>query len=216
LESACEALHRHVETADGVFFMQMQADTFAGTAFAGADMLRESFGAGFAGCPVGQAVSRGQVLRIDCEADARHWPALARICAAAGVRSMVVVPGRHEDREFGAFVLYSTTKDLLSTDLDLLALVGRRTAAQLSATVDLDGAQSTVSQLQQALQSRAVIEQAKGALMVLHGVDADSAFAILRERSQHSNTKLRAVAGAVLRESTGRVLTDASHHGAGK
>ncbi|PID53834.1 MAG: hypothetical protein CSB46_05915, partial [Micrococcales bacterium] len=32
LESACEALHRHVETADGVFFMQMQADTFAGTA----------------------------------------------------------------------------------------------------------------------------------------------------------------------------------------
>jgi AmiR/NasT family two-component response regulator len=42
--------------------------------------------------------------------------------------------------------------------------------------------------------SRAVIEQAKGMLMVQHGVDADGAFDLLRQGSQRENVKLREVA----------------------
>ncbi|WP_240719960.1 PAS and ANTAR domain-containing protein [Pseudarthrobacter sp. NamB4] len=41
---------------------------------------------------------------------------------------------------------------------------------------------------------KAVIEQAKGIVMTLHGVEAESAFKILADQSQHTNTKLHVVA----------------------
>lgn len=42
--------------------------------------------------------------------------------------------------------------------------------------------------------NRAVIEQAKGALMLTYGIDADAAFNVLRRHSQHRNMRLAAVA----------------------
>jgi AmiR/NasT family two-component response regulator len=48
------------------------------------------------------------------------------------------------------------------------------------------------------LESRAVIEQAKGVLMACHGIDADEAFGLLRRQSQHRNVKLREVAHDVV------------------
>ena len=42
--------------------------------------------------------------------------------------------------------------------------------------------------------SRADIEQAKGALMLVHGISAADAFAVLRWHSQHANIKLRDLA----------------------
>ena len=47
-------------------------------------------------------------------------------------------------------------------------------------------------------ESRAVIEQAKGALVAVFGIDADSAFAVLRARSQNGNIKLRDVADGLV------------------
>lgn len=42
--------------------------------------------------------------------------------------------------------------------------------------------------------NRAIIEQAKGMLMFVYGVDADAAFGVLREQSQRHNVKLRQIA----------------------
>jgi AmiR/NasT family two-component response regulator len=53
-------------------------------------------------------------------------------------------------------------------------------------------------QLREAMRSRAVIEQAKGVLMVQHKVTADGAFDLLREASQRLNAKLRIVAQHVV------------------
>jgi AmiR/NasT family two-component response regulator len=52
--------------------------------------------------------------------------------------------------------------------------------------------------LQGAFGRRAVIEQAKGILMGRHAIDADQAFAMLRDHSQHTGRKLAEVASAVL------------------
>lgn len=49
-------------------------------------------------------------------------------------------------------------------------------------------------------EARAAIEQAKGALMVVYGVDADQAFELLQWRSQHSNVKLRLLATQIVAE----------------
>ncbi|WP_216917011.1 ANTAR domain-containing protein [Nocardia noduli] len=48
--------------------------------------------------------------------------------------------------------------------------------------------------------ARETIEQAKGTVMLVYSVDADHAFAILRETSQALNIKLRAIAAAVVAE----------------
>ena len=52
--------------------------------------------------------------------------------------------------------------------------------------------------LQGAFGRRAVIEQAKGILMARHSIDADAAFELLREHSQHNGTKLVDVATAIV------------------
>lgn len=48
--------------------------------------------------------------------------------------------------------------------------------------------------------ARAVIEQAKGAVMLAYGIDAEEAFTLLRVRSQETNTKLRILAARVAAE----------------
>jgi len=52
--------------------------------------------------------------------------------------------------------------------------------------------------LQGAFERRALIEQAKGILMARHSIDADKAFGMLREHSQHNGNKLVDVAGAIV------------------
>ncbi len=73
-------------------------------------------------------------------------------------------------------------------------------AVALGNAASLAEAGERADNLQLALQSRAVIEQAKGVLMARHGVDADGAFAMLSTRSQHENRKLRAIAEEVVAE----------------
>lgn len=48
------------------------------------------------------------------------------------------------------------------------------------------------------VEARALIEQAKGALMAVYRISADQAFAVLRWRSQETNVKVRALAKQVL------------------
>lgn len=52
--------------------------------------------------------------------------------------------------------------------------------------------------MESVLESRPVIEQAKGALMLAYSLDAESAFALLRRYSQNVNVKLRDVARSVV------------------
>ncbi|WP_304108870.1 PAS and ANTAR domain-containing protein [Mycolicibacterium bacteremicum] len=50
--------------------------------------------------------------------------------------------------------------------------------------------------------NRAVIDQVKGVLMLIYGVDADAAFAVLKWRSQETNVKLRTLAEQMMAEFT--------------
>ncbi len=70
--------------------------------------------------------------------------------------------------------------------VDLTEPVRRTTAREVDEAMELMS------------QSRPAIEQAKGALMVTYGLDADDAFLLLRRYSQHVNVKLRDVARAVV------------------
>ena len=49
-------------------------------------------------------------------------------------------------------------------------------------------------------EARSGIEQAKGMLMLIYRINADSAFELLKWRSQETNTKLRALAEQIVRD----------------
>ena len=52
--------------------------------------------------------------------------------------------------------------------------------------------------LRRRLESQPVIEQAKGILMVCHGVSADDAFEMLSRWSQDTNTKVHQIARSIV------------------
>jgi AmiR/NasT family two-component response regulator len=62
-----------------------------------------------------------------------------------------------------------------------------------------DQCRQLADNLRIALDSRAVIEQAKGVLMATRGLGPDAGFELLREESQRRNIKLRLVAEEVVR-----------------
>ncbi|MFH8344165.1 ANTAR domain-containing response regulator [Streptomyces sp. NPDC018045] len=67
------------------------------------------------------------------------------------------------------------------------------------------------AQLRQALGSRPVIDQARGILMAAESCSPEQAWDILRQTSQHTNTKLHEVAGEVVASATGPVAPGAVH-----
>ncbi|GAB3468511.1 hypothetical protein GCM10027519_39500 [Kineococcus endophyticus] len=76
-------------------------------------------------------------------------------------------------------------------------------AVALGNAAALAEAGDRAANLQIALQSRAVIEQAKGVLVARNGIDPDAAFALLSTWSQHQNRKLRVIAEEVVAEASG-------------
>ncbi|MBV6759158.1 PAS and ANTAR domain-containing protein [Rhodococcus opacus] len=108
--------------------------------------------------------------------DAEPFSSKHRIITATGkVRHVVVVGDRMHD-DAGAVIgttgFYIDITDSHRSDVK-------------------DSVDETVAELEQ---SRAVIEQAKGALMLVYGIPADRAFDILTWRSQETNTRLRTIA----------------------
>jgi hypothetical protein len=65
---------------------------------------------------------------------------------------------------------------------------------------DYDGARNMAEQMRQAMESRSVIDVAKGMLMQALGCDADTAFAELVAASQRSQVKLADIARRLVRE----------------
>ncbi|MFJ4579285.1 ANTAR domain-containing protein [Streptomyces echinatus] len=87
--------------------------------------------------------------------------------------------------------------DPLSGDLPADLPARTASAVALERTEQLDGLRLEIEQLRHAMDSRPVIDQARGVLMAAHACTPDQAWEILREASQRSNTKLRQVAAAV-------------------
>ncbi len=111
---------------------------------------------------------------------------LHRIVTAAGSERIVVAAGHLEDTGEGTSVVHGHLVDLTEVRRDAVA------AALDPAVVDF-------------AQHRAVIEQAKGVLMQLYSVDADTSFALLQAFSMDANMKVRDVATLLVAAATRNV-----------
>ncbi|QXC62201.1 GAF and ANTAR domain-containing protein [Aquihabitans sp. G128] len=124
-------------------------------------------------------------------------------CAAAvahGIRSTLSVPLCALDEPLGALNLYSHEVDAFSDDDVELALQLVEVAAVVLVNARAFWGERELNlQLNDALSSRAVIEQAKGILMARNAtLDADAAFDVLRSASQRENVKLRDIAERIV------------------
>lgn len=149
----------------------------------------------------------GNTFRIaDLEVETR-WPSYVPRALEAGVRSVLSVPLTAEGRLMGALNLYAKEPDAFSTEAVSIAdVIAAHTGLATQVAAAFFGQRELADQLRQAMESRAVIEQAKGAVMAARGCDAEEAFAVLRQASQQRNVKLRDVAAEVVAARTADAL----------
>jgi GAF domain-containing protein len=145
------------------------------------------------------------VLQVDDMAQETRWPDYSPKVLGVGVRSSLSVPLPFQGASIGALNNYSSQVGAFATPEALKA--GLEVAEAVAvAVVNADAHAKVVDQahnMRLAMESRAVIEQAKGVLMAQRGIDAQQAFDMLREASQRYNRKLRDIAAGIV-ESTYR------------
>ena len=140
------------------------------------------------------------VVRLDDIEGADGYPEFVDAARAHGVRSSLSLPLMAGHDAVGALNLYSRTVRGFAADDEHTGglLAGAAAIVLVNASAYWQATQLT-EQLSQAMQSRAVIEQAKGILMARSPhLTADEAFDILRKASQRENVKLRDIAQQVV------------------
>src|ERR1700744_3677421 len=141
--------------------------------------------------------SGSPVYEADMAAAAQRWPVFAPAAAGAGFAAMQALPMRLRDDVIGAMNLFMRTPRRLDearlrvgqalADVATIGLLQER---------NLRHQEVLAEQLQGALNSRVVIEQAKGMLAERLGLDMGKAFDLLRSQARGQNRRVAELAGA--------------------
>ncbi len=169
------------------------------------DLDREQYRLGTGPCL--SAATTGRPSEIADTRRDRQSPDFAALAAAAGCDTVLSQPLPAAEKVAGSLNVYA--RRLTSTDertRDLLARFTAYAAVPVSNMYLYEAAVERADHLQTALDSRAVIDQAKGILMERFKLTPDAAFQALTRVSMESNTKVRDVAMRFV--STGELRTD--------
>jgi hypothetical protein len=135
------------------------------------------------------------VLVADLTEAADRWPQFVAGARLAGFASVHALPMRLRENTLGTLGLFGTTIGALNSE-DLVLGQALADVASVALIHDSASADLTIinQQLQNALTSRVVIEQAKGLLAQQGQLDMADAFAVLRRYSRDHNRRLTDVA----------------------
>ena len=161
----------------------------------------------------------GQAVNVpDLAAAAARWPDFAAVAARAGVASVHAVPMRLRDDVLGALNLFgSRPGELKESDLRLAQALAD--VATIALVQDRAATDKTLvnQQLQNALDSRVVLEQAKGVLSFSGDLDMSAAYAALRQYARDHNLKLTELSRALVnRALPAAVVLDHARTGSGR
>jgi GAF domain-containing protein len=145
--------------------------------------------------PCMDAFRTGATLQADEAEGHRRWPGFADVAGDVGFRLMCAVPLQLRGRVIGALNLFRES-DTSFTDTELVVAQAMAEVAAIGLLQQraLSDGRLLAEQLQTALQSRVVIEQAKGMISEYLGVTIDDAFQVLRKRARDHNYKLTQLA----------------------
>jgi transcriptional regulator with GAF, ATPase, and Fis domain len=150
--------------------------------------------------PCVEAATSGRVVTVpDLDRVSDRWPAFAADARQSGFASLHAIPMRLRDSTIGSLNLFRDRVGELNepdaiaartlTDIATISLLQQRLVEE-SAIAQ--------AQLQRALDSRVVIEQAKGFLAQRNGLDMDAAFRVLRAHARSTHARLADVAADVV------------------
>ncbi|WP_245667483.1 ANTAR domain-containing response regulator [Actinomadura macra] len=127
-----------------------------------------------------------------------RWPEAMADMLRRGVRCFITSPHLNPP-VLVTLTLYGVTpKALGSGGHALAALLVAQGSAAVSNSQQYDVVHRTAVQLQEAVEARAIVDQAKGIIMHALGCDADEAFAEMRRISQTRHVKLTALAQRIV------------------
>ncbi|GAA0706816.1 GAF and ANTAR domain-containing protein [Dactylosporangium roseum] len=133
-----------------------------------------------------------------CTASAR-WPRFAPYATAAGFRSVHAFPLRLRSEVIGAMGVFGTgSTDLDDADVQIVQALADAAAIGLLQERTIRRSEVLTEQLQGALNSRIVIEQAKGAIAQAYHISVDAAFELIRAYARRTNRRLSDVARLVV------------------
>ena len=123
------------------------------------------------------------------------WPAFAARAEAAGYRSAQAVPMRLRDQVIVAMNVFRRSEGALQgSQLKLARALADVASVALIAERTISARELVADQLQEALNSRVLLEQAKGMLAERTGTDVDRAFTRMREHARRTGHPLCDVA----------------------
>jgi GAF domain-containing protein len=136
----------------------------------------------------------GTLLRVDDMRGETRWPDYAAVVAPRGVLSSLSVPLPLQTELVGAMNCYARVSGAFNSSTDAAVELASHVAVALSNAISYVDATELAHNMRAAMESRSVIEQAKGIIMAQNRCDAGQAFEVLRRASQGRNVKLRDLA----------------------
>lgn len=144
-------------------------------------------------------ISGEPLVNIDVAHQADRWPLFVEAASKAGYRNAHALPLRLRGQVIGAMNLFSIAEVPLSID-DVALGQGMADIATIGLLQQRRALEHDIltEQLQAALNTRIVIEQAKGVLSERAGISLGTAFALMRSRARSTQQPLTTIAYAVL------------------
>jgi GAF domain-containing protein len=129
------------------------------------------------------------------------WPIYSERAEAVRIRSVMGIPLATETASLGALDVYGEApRPWTPDDVAIGMVLADLTTMALAYNAQLAEAKRLSEQLQTALDSRILIEQAKGLLAGELGIDIDASFGLLRAHARATRTSLNDLARAVVED----------------
>jgi len=149
--------------------------------------------------PCIDAFETKQLVGVEDLASDRRWPLFSGAAIASQVRAVLASPIPYNQYAVGVVAVLSEQSRPWSPEGELALLAFTDLAALLIASMMMSEEQSELTaQLQGALNSRQIIEQAKGVLIGTRGISARAAYEQLRAQARAERRKLAAVCADVV------------------
>jgi GAF domain-containing protein len=149
--------------------------------------------------PCLHAIADGKSHEVPDVSKDDKYPEFSESASKQGVQSALALPLKSDEKVTGAMNLYSRQKEAFDQELVKLAeAFATHVAAAIGNIDSYKKAVELAENLQQAMESRATIEQAKGMIMLQRKCTDEEAFQTLVAASQARNQKLRDIAAEVV------------------
>jgi hypothetical protein len=120
-------------------------------------------------------------------------------CRSPGWPGVAGIPMRHADEVIGAINIYSSEpREWPDEDIAVAVVLADVTTSYVLTAAKLHDQEQLSQQLQRALDSRVVIEQAKGITAHRKSVTVDHAYQLMRGHARNNHASLRMVAEAIV------------------